>query len=178
MRSFAEILEQEEKDKQEDARKAAEIEYDMWLQKEIAKNEGGVSASGSGGRGKGRGRGGGQTQGQRKVPTRGKGRGGGGSGAATNVDSGHSKTPATARIDDDPTLQERGSPAKSRGGGGRGGRGRGYITPMEKPHRQINGSGLNHAVPIIGSGVSRAIPIVPPPAPSTPSLTKTTAPNT
>lgn len=131
MRSFAEIIEQEEKDRQEEARKTAEVEYDLWLQGEIAKNEG--SGSGSGGRGRGRGRGGGG--GQRKVPTRGKARAGG--------DSGPPKTPATARIDDEPTQQQRGSPAKPRGG--RGGRGRGGGGGQPGPsHRQTNGNGHPH----------------------------------
>lgn len=126
MRSLAEIIEQEEKDRKQEERTAAEIEYDRWLQQEIARNEGSSSSasatvagggSGQDGRGRGKSRG----RGQRKVPNRGN-----------HAPAGVVRDPATVRIDDEPSAGQPnggGQPARGRGrgrGAARGGdRGRG-----------------------------------------------------
>jgi hypothetical protein len=125
MRSFAEIIEQEEKDRKEEERTAAEIEYDRWLQQEIARNEGSSSAS------RGKPRGGGGRVGQRKVPTRGK--------AQPAV----VRDPASVRIDDEPLSAGHGH-GQGQGSRGRGGgRGRGRGGPPGA-RGGINGHGHGH----------------------------------
>jgi hypothetical protein len=144
MRSLAEIIEQEEKDRKQEERTAAEVEYDRWLQQEIAKNEGSSSstagASGQDGRGRGKSRG----RGQRKVPNR---------GTAHPQASGVVRDPATVRIDDEPVnpgrASESNTPARGRGGGrgGRGG-GRGRGGPPAR------GGGFNGDAPVFQPAAS------------------------
>jgi hypothetical protein len=149
MRSLAEIIEQEEKDRKQEERTAAEVEYDRWLQQEIAKNEGSSSTATAGGSGQdGRGRGKSRGRGQRKVPNRG----------TAHSQAGPSRDPATVRIDDEPVnpgrVHDNNTPARGRGGGrgGRGGaRGRGGL-----PAR---GGGFNGDAPVFqpaGSGAGQA----------------------
>ena len=149
MRSLAEIIEQEEKDRKQEERTAAEVEYDRWLQQEIAKNEGSSStptATAGDGRGRGKSRG----RGQRKVPNRG-----------AHAPSGVARDPATVRIDDEPVnsgrVHDNTTPARGRGGG-RGGRGgaRGRGGPPVTPAR---GGGFNGDAPVFqpaGSGAGQA----------------------
>jgi hypothetical protein len=149
MRSLAEIIEQEEKDRKQEERTAAEVEYDRWLQQEIAKNEGSSSTATAGGSGQdGRGRGKSRGRGQRKVPNRG-----------THPQGGTVRDPATVRIDDEPVNPGRpdaNTPAPVRGrGGGRGGRGgaRGRGGPPARA------AGFNGDAPVFqpaGSGAGQA----------------------
>lgn len=154
MRSLAEIIEQEEKDRKQEERTAAEVEYDRWLQQEIAKNEGSSSTATAGGSGQdGRGRGKSRGRGQRKVPNRG----------TAHASGGVARDPATVRIDDEPINPGRehdsNTPAPARGrGGGRGGRGgpRGRGGPPATPAR---GGGFNGDAPVFqpaGSGAGQA----------------------
>jgi len=140
-RSFAEILEQEEKDRKHEERTAAEVEYDRWLQQEIARNEGSSSATGAqeGKRGKARARGG-----QRKVPNRG----------TAHVPP-VARNPATVRIDDDPIPAGQGHDTTSaRGrGGGRGGRGGGR--GRGGPPAPVRG-GFNGNAPVFQPAASTA----------------------
>jgi hypothetical protein len=157
MRSFTEILEQEERDRKEAERTAEEIEFDRYLQEQVARNEG-AGAGAGGGRGKDKGK---PRGGQRKVPNRGK--------APTPAATGPARTPATARIDDDLGLGVGAShapPSGSRGRGGRGGGGgggRGRGGPAARGG--ANGHGINGNAPAFIS-------------PATTQLTPTAAPFT
>jgi len=146
MRSLAEIIEQEEKDRKQEERTAAEVEYDRWLQQEIARNEGSSSTAGVSGQ-DGRGRGKSRGRGQRKVPNRG-----------THAPSGVVRDPATVRIDDEPVNPGRpdvNTPAPARGrGGGRGGRGgaRGRGGPPAR------GGGFNGDAPVFQPAATSQAP--------------------